>query len=269
METIPIRNPFPGASCFHLESVDSTQDEARRLAAAGCPPGSLVATEVQRAGRGRFPGRSWESEAGQNLLFTVYLGFGAARAGPGGPPPGLPIRIGLALREAVSSYATALGSAFPSPPLLKWPNDLLIGDRKAAGILCESGGLGVFSGVGLNCNQTRFPPELRGRATSLAIELGRRTDRWAILELFLERLERALKDGLWSRAANDCLWRRGETVAFLPGLAARRGEEPVVGTLEGIDGEGSVLIRSAGEASARAYAAGELTAGPPAYRVVP
>jgi BirA family transcriptional regulator, biotin operon repressor / biotin---[acetyl-CoA-carboxylase] ligase len=269
MEAIAIASPFPGARAFLVETTASTQDEAKRLAAEGYPPGSLVAANAQSAGRGRFPGRGWESERGKNLLFTLYLG-------PGAPsetlPPGLPIRIGLALREAVSLYAARLGREFGSPLKLKWPNDLMIGDRKVAGILCEAGSAGVFAGLGLNCNQERFPPALEGRATSLALELGREIGRWELLELFLERLAAGLApgqaEGAWLGVAEEALWRRGEAVAFLPGLAGRTaGSAPLLGSLEGIDAEGSILIRAEGDAEARAYPAGELTAAPPPYRV--
>ena len=264
MEQIPIRNPFPGAKAFLVAATPSTQEEAKALASAGYPAGSLVAAEEQSSGRGRFRGRSWESEAGRNLLFTLYLGKVA--------PPGLPIRIGLALRRAICDYAAPLAPGFGSRLRLKWPNDLMIDDRKAAGILCEAAASGVFAGVGLNCNQDSFPPGLEGRATSLATELGREVDRWAILERFLGRLSKGLEAGpagdSWSEAAAQVLWKRGEDVAFLPGLAGRaEGSIPLVGILEGIDAEGSILIRAEGEHEARAYPAGELTAGPGPIRV--
>ena len=91
MESIPLQNPFPGAVSYLLATTDSTQKDARRLAEAaslggdppapgsGFPVGSVVAAEAQTAGRGRIPERKWESEAGKNLLFTVFLG-------PGRPP---------------------------------------------------------------------------------------------------------------------------------------------------------------------------------------
>jgi BirA family transcriptional regulator, biotin operon repressor / biotin---[acetyl-CoA-carboxylase] ligase len=273
MEPLAIRSPFPGARAFLVASTPSTQEEAKALAAAGFPPGSLVAAEEQSSGRGRFPERRWESEAGKSLLFTIFLGPEATAL------PGLPIRVGLALRDSVSELAARAGVPFACPPLLKWPNDLMIGDRKAAGILCEAGSAGVFAGVGLNFSQASFPPGLEGRATSLAMELGRELGRWELLELFLERLAELLADEAWREAAAARLWRLGERVYFLPGLASRgmagpglpagggRGE-PILGVLEGLDGAGSLLIRAEGEPAPSAYPAGELTAEPTAYRVV-
>lgn len=268
MEKIGIENPFAGASSFLIAETETTQEEARRLARLGYPPGSLVAADAQTAGRGRFPERRWESAAGKNLLFTIYLGAATASL------PGLPLRVGLALCAAASSYAERLGARFASEPRIKWPNDLLFGDRKAAGILCEAGAEGVFVGVGLNCNQRDFSPELAAKTTSLAAELGHDVGRWAILELFLSYLERALEDSLWREAVEKRLWRRGEELRFLPGLAAREAAgrggglgAAIVGVLEGIDESGSALIRARGEKSAVAYPAGELTVDSPLYKV--
>ena len=253
MEPIPIRNPFPGALCLLVESTASTQAEARVLAGnrhlpgQAFPPGSLVAAQRQSAGRGRFPERTWESETGKNLLFTIFLEAETASL------PGLPIRIGSALCEAVESL--------PLSPRLKWPNDLMLGDRKAAGILCEAGPSGVFAGIGLNCNQLAFPGELAARATSLAAELGRELDRWALLGRFLEALAASLGDALWREKAEARLWKMGESLVFLEG----RGS--LVARIEGIDTEGSLLLREKGSATVRPHAAGELTTDLPPYRV--
>jgi BirA family biotin operon repressor/biotin-[acetyl-CoA-carboxylase] ligase len=255
MELIGIKNPFPGAASFLVETTDSTQEEAKRLAAKGYPRGSLIAAEGQTAGRGRFPERRWESEQGMNLLFTLILGPEAAAL------PGLPLRVGLALCAAVQEYASMIGARFARQPAIKWPNDLLIGGRKAAGVLCEAQASGVFVGVGLNCNQRSFPPGLESSSTSLALELGREVSRWAVLELFLDVLERAMGDERWREAVDKRLWRKGEEASFLPGLAGRSGGagSPILGTIVGVDASGSLLFRASGEDTASPYPAGELT----------
>jgi BirA family transcriptional regulator, biotin operon repressor / biotin---[acetyl-CoA-carboxylase] ligase len=262
MEPIEIRNPFPGACSFLIAKAESTQDEARRLAEKGYAPGSLVAAEEQGSGRGRFPGRAWESQAGKNLLFTIFLDPGTALL------PGLPVRIGLALHAAVALYARRLGARYSAAPSIKWPNDLMIGRRKAAGILCEAGPKGVFAGIGLNCNQASFPPGLESKATSLALELGREVSRWSILELFLEFLIPSLSDPDWRRAAESRLWMRGEEASFSPGASARSPspgpEDRIKGTILGLDEAGSLLIQASGEGKPRAYAAGELSFSAPA-----
>ena len=268
METLPIRNPFPGAVSRLVEATESTQGEARRLAetdgtdgggtspGGAFPHGSLVAANAQSSGRGRFPERRWVSEPGKNLLFTLFLDPAAASA--------LPIRIGSALCDAATIYGRSLGASFAAPPKLKWPNDLMFADRKAAGILCESGSSGVFAGIGLNCNQLTFPPGLETKATSLALESGREVDRWALLELFLEALAGVLRDADWRRRAESLLWRMGEPALFLPGNAASSagtGQRALTGTPVGIDESGSLLFRERGKDKAQAHASGELRAG--------
>ena len=149
------------------------------------------------------------------------------------------------------------------PPRLKWPNDLMLADRKAGGILCEAGPEGVFAGIGLNCNQTLFPPDLEGGATSLVRELGLLVERWELLELFLEELARSLRDDQWRSRAQALLWRRGESDTFLPGLegsAFSKAAQGLSGTIEGIDELGSLLFRVGGASHAQSFAAGELRA---------
>lgn len=255
MESIPIRNPFPGARSYLMASTRSTQAEARLLAERGAAPGSLVAAEAQTEGRGRFPERRWEAEAGKNLLFTIFLEPAAAGL------PGLPIRIGAALCESVIAYSRSLGTEFARPPRIKWPNDLMLGDRKAAGILCEAGASGVFAGIGLNCNQVVFPASIEARTTSLAAELGREVYRWALLEVFLGRLAASLEDGDWLRKATAMLWKLGEAAVFSPGRLGADGDQgslPLTGVIEGLDEAGSLLFKEEGRIAARAYAAGEL-----------
>jgi BirA family biotin operon repressor/biotin-[acetyl-CoA-carboxylase] ligase len=286
MRPLPIRNPFPGAVSLLEERLGSTQDEARRLCGPGFPSGSVLAAEEQEGGRGRFPERRWESPSGLNLLFTVFLGPESVCLPSGLPLTGLPLRIGAALCSTAEAYARLSGLAFPDPVRLKWPNDLLVGERKIAGILCEAGPHGLLAGVGLNCNQRLFSPDLAASATSLALELGAEVDRWRLLELFLEELQSALADAALAEAAlgdtawrprvEALLWRRGEIAAFSPGREASKPglpQDALAGKIEGIDEEGSLLFKVEGETEARAFAAGELlrafagnllTARPPA-----
>ena len=254
MEPMAIRNPFSGAVCFFVGETESTMVEARKLARRGSAAGSLVATDYQRAGRGRLTERRWESEAGANLLFTLRLDPAAASH------RGLPLRVGGTLCRAVGLYASRRSLRLPSLPLIKWPNDLLIGGRKAAGILCESKPAGeeagVYLGIGVNCNQTVFPAPLSASVTSLALELGQPIGRWSLLELILDQLEAELSKASWREGVEELLWRRGESVRFragAPGIG-----EPIVGRLEGVDDMGSLLIRPDGEARSRPFASGEI-----------
>jgi BirA family biotin operon repressor/biotin-[acetyl-CoA-carboxylase] ligase len=282
METLPIRNPFPGAACFLVKETESTMRDALDLARMGFPPGSLVASEFQTAGRGRFGERRWESEAGANLLFTIRLAPEAAAL------PALPLRIGAVLCQTVLIYAIRKNIPTAVQPLIKWPNDLLIHGRKAAGVVCESKpageSAGLYAGIGVNCNQTAFPPSIAAASTSLAAELGAPIDRWLFLELFLDLLAHELLNVVWKDEVDKLLWRRGKRVRFLPGLSAAnpatvgaqaaRSTEPtsadenlaapspaaeaIEGLLEGVDDEGSLLLTLRGEGRSRSFASGEL-----------
>jgi BirA family transcriptional regulator, biotin operon repressor / biotin---[acetyl-CoA-carboxylase] ligase len=155
--------PLPeGFVLRELERVDSTNDEARRMAEAGAPAGSVVLAGQQSSGRGRH-GRSWSSPAG-NLYASVLLRVEAPLAASAQ----LSFVAGLALADALQGHA-------PGGVLLrlKWPNDVLIGRAKVAGILLESAGKGNGAGaagviIGTGVNIVSFPPGTPYPATSLA-----------------------------------------------------------------------------------------------------
>jgi BirA family transcriptional regulator, biotin operon repressor / biotin---[acetyl-CoA-carboxylase] ligase len=148
-----------------LERVGSTNDEAAAWARAGAPEGAVVLAEEQERGRGRL-GREWHSPAGENLYLSVVLR-------PPRPPHELP-PLTLAAGLAVYDLCAARGL----DPELKWPNDVLLGGKKVAGVLTEMSAeaervLHVVVGLGLNVNGTAFPAALRARATSLRLAAGR------------------------------------------------------------------------------------------------
>jgi BirA family biotin operon repressor/biotin-[acetyl-CoA-carboxylase] ligase len=166
MLTIPVANSFGGPVYFE-GTVSSTMDVSRRLAAEGAPHGTVIAADFQEAGRGRTGGRSWLGDPGDNLFFTILLRYGSFAA----VPAALTLRTGLAVSLALEDLVPALAGLVR----IKWPNDVLIslprGGRKIAGILSESDGSAVFTGIGVNARQGEFPPELRGKATSLTLAL--------------------------------------------------------------------------------------------------
>lgn len=252
MEQLEIRNSFPGAAVFRLRETSSTMDEARRLARMGFYPGTTVVADVQSAGRGRIPDRRWASPPGENLLATLILGPEAARI------PGFTLRMGLALCRAASLFVLRRDGSLPEPPALKWPNDVLVGGRKLAGVLCEASPEATCVGFGLNVNQLGFPPELEGKATSLALEMGLPggLDRFELLELALGEIAFVLADGDWRKEAEERLWRRGEEAAFLAGSPG--SGEAVEGILEGLAPTGALLLRPAGRDRPLEFSSGEL-----------
>lgn len=167
-----------------LGIVDSTQNAAARAAATGAPHGSVFWAEGQSAGRGR-QGHAWFSPPGENLCLSVLL------------RPAAPVAHWLPLTLAAAlAAAGAVAAAAGVRPDIRWPNDLLLGETKFAGILAEtisSGALPsapacVILGIGLNVNQANFPPELAPIATSLRRFLGRCLDREALAAELLQQL---------------------------------------------------------------------------------
>src|ERR1035438_4211342 len=145
-----VRREFPGRAIDYFSSVDSTM-----RAAAGRAAGYVVVAGEQTAGQGRH-GHSWHSEAGAGLYFSIVLE----------PSPVLTLAIGLAAQEAI---AQVTGVACD----LRWPNDLMLDNKKLAGILVQLAGRRAIAGIGINLNQTTFPPDLE--ATSLKLHTGRDT----------------------------------------------------------------------------------------------
>ncbi|GHV00341.1 biotin--[acetyl-CoA-carboxylase] ligase [Spirochaetia bacterium] len=284
MQLSSINNPF-AAPVYHRETVSSTMDEARLLAARGEVHGTVVAADFQEAGRGRTTGRAWQADRGRNLFFTILLRYGGFAA----IPKAITLKTGLALSLAIEDFAPALTGTV----LVKWPNDVMIGAPspvagtaqaagKAAGILTEGDGTVVYIGIGVNVGQTEFPEALRGKATSIALALGKRSgeddgqDRFRLLEKILARLHRELagppdtaalgitgRDAIVLNAAGDWrsrlearLFRRDCPVRFLAGGVD--AGTPVAGILRGIGPEGELLILPDGEDTARSFVTGEL-----------
>lgn len=237
----------------------STNDDARRAAAAGAPHGAAFLADAQTLGRGRG-GRPWHSPPGENLYLSVVL------------RPRLPARsvaaialvVGLAVASVVDRRLAAIDRrAAPSGRAaagaqIKWPNDVLVDGRKLSGILVEGQLRGelvssLVVGVGLNVHATGFPPELAERATSLAM-LG---DEGASREVLAAELLKALGD-VTARFEADQLASFIEELARRDWLRGRRVEVAgVAGIAAGIDPEGHLLIR-AEDGAVRAVAAGEV-----------
>ncbi len=159
-----------------FESISSTMYEAVRLANAGCASGTVVIASEQTAGHGRF-NRAWHSERGAGLYFSIVLRLPL-------DPASLPVvtfALGLATADAIG-HTTGIVCD------LRWPNDVLIADRKCAGILTQLHDGAIVAGIGVNVNQTAFPPDLM--ATSLRIVSGREQSIEAIFEHLLEAIDR-------------------------------------------------------------------------------
>lgn len=239
---------FVGRSLCYLAETESTNDEARRLAAAGAPDGALVVADHQTAGRGRL-GRRWEAPPGccllLSLLFRPDEPGPATVAGPALAPhqvQRLTMICGLAAVDAIEATAGLEAG-------LKWPNDLVLGGAKAGGMLTEVHFSGdrfdhAIVGLGLNVN---LDPALLGAlpapATSLSHELGRPLPRLPLLWAFLYAVETrylALRSG---RSCHD-EWARRLVTVGRPVTVAAPGRV-LEGIAEGVDADGALLVRLA------------------------
>lgn len=266
-----------GAPLFYFGSVGSTNDLAARLAEAGATEGTTVVTDAQTSGRGRL-GRAWFSPDGAGLYASVVIrpdafpktgadSFPSARrAGSGSHsisaasgaviesdptsaarslPTLLTLAAGVALADAVRE-ATGL------EPEIKWPNDLMCGRRKLAGILAEASGQGtaieyVVLGFGVNIRPVAYPPDLAGRATSIEAELGRPADRGMVFARTLANLASA-REALHRGDVAPLLqrWRRLAPSAVGAAVDWRSPAGPRHGVTAGLDADGALLVEAAG-----------------------
>jgi len=200
-------------------------------------PGDVFTADFQTAGRGRLD-HVWKSCAGKNLMMSAVVdvsGLEPERVAT------FPLVVGLSVCEAVEMMGQSLQA------LLKWPNDVLVGGRKLAGILCERIGDSVIAGVGVNVGEREFPSDIADRATSLSLLLpaGAVPAVDEVRDAVLERLaanlpawrERGLAAHLPRLAARDCLAGREIAVLRTDGDA-----EPARGACGGIAEDGSLIV---------------------------
>ncbi len=219
-------------------SIDSTNEEAKRLARAGTQGPLWIVAAEQTAGRGRR-GREWVSQEGN--LFATLLIDAPANAHQ------LCFVAGLAVAETIEALAPA------SKPTLKWPNDVLLQGRKTAGILLEQQGDALAIGIGINLAQhpekTEFPAislkAAAGTAPTPDAVLPRLASGWcAWYEVWRAQGFAPIREAWLARAAG-----LGETIR------ARLLDGEVVGVFEDLDPDGALLLREAGGSLRRITAA--------------
>ncbi|MCL2764068.1 MAG: biotin--[acetyl-CoA-carboxylase] ligase [Treponema sp.] len=253
MVTLKIHNPYK-SPVYHIKTASSTMDISKKLADDGALHGTVITADFQEAGRGRKHDRIWEMEREENLPFTILLRYKYMED----IPPALTLRTGLAVLSAIEDFSPQLKGSV----MLKWPNDIMIGSKKAAGILCEAANGNVHIGIGINVAQKTFPQHLNEKATSIALAAGSNnevSDRFDLLEKILLELynefERPQEES-WKLRIEKRLYKKGEYVLFTEG-AADSGRD-VRGKLAGITDSGELLIVPEGESMPQSFISGEL-----------
>jgi BirA family transcriptional regulator, biotin operon repressor / biotin---[acetyl-CoA-carboxylase] ligase len=236
----PYRRGRFGRPYLWHASCTSTQDILRR---SPLPEGAVAVAEEQTAGRGRS-GRSWEAQAGAAILVSVLLRPESSIA-----IPQLSLVAGLAVAEGLEE-ATGVEA------MVKWPNDVIVGDRKVAGILLETDGDTVVCGIGINVTQdeTMLPARPALAAGSLASVTGVAHDRAQVLGAVLNALERRY-DAFRAEGIGPLVpvleqrnWLRGRRVRTASGL----------GTAGALAPDGQITV-SYDDGAAELVASGELT----------
>jgi BirA family biotin operon repressor/biotin-[acetyl-CoA-carboxylase] ligase len=239
--------PEPRILVHERESCASTQDELRLLADQGAPTFTAVRADAQHAGRGRR-GRRWEAPAGTALLVSILLR-------PQRPPHEVPV---LSLAGGIAAVECA--RAFGADARLSWPNDVVCGNRKLAGVLAELGPDGsVLLGIGMNlgARAADLPPPDRLVPTSLLLETGSAPTAPVVLDALLETL-RPLA-AAFDTDGPSAIAARARGIDALEGTAVelRLANGAIVqGSAAGIADDGSILLRNAD--GLRPYASGEV-----------
>lgn len=275
-----------GCEIVYYDSVYSTNDEAKRLAAEGYPEGTVVVAEEQTRGKGRL-GKTWFSPRGKNVMFSVLLNPRVNFV----QLPQLTILAAVAVAAAIKSV-TGLKAG------IKWPNDLLVDGKKVCGILSEMSAemdrinyLVIGVGLNVNVNEEDFPPDIKDVATSLKIAAGRakksneqegknskksgkaefpgtgeKINRAELLREMLRQLERYYL--VWQRHGLAPVLREWKKSSVNLGQKVRviSSGEVWEGICEDVDFDGTLLLRLpdgsikrfvAGEVSLRAYKDGD------------
>lgn len=216
----------------YFTELPSTMDKATELAHQGCENFSVVVTDHQIRGRGRLQ-RSWQSEQG-GLYFTMVL---RPRLDPGTAP--------LVNLAAAVDLARALTTLYPIDAKVKWPNDVLVGESKIAGILSQMASEAdqvhfICLGIGINVNN--HPPEISPPAVSVAQLTGAPGSRAQILSNFCDRFERRIRLGRLHEVVPQ--WKKN-TLTLGRHVVIQTVRETVEGTAVDLDSRGGLMVEMA------------------------
>ena len=239
-----MKSPFESAPVFYKEKTGSTMEDMKALRHAG--HGAVLFTGFQAGGRGRIPGRQWQSAQDENLLMTLQLERKKITA----QPYQIPLLSGLGI-------ARFLEENYGLDASIKWPNDVLIGGKKISGILCEARADWISVGIGLNCLQTKFEESFRKRSTSISLQSAIDCTPRRILPGLLEQLQASYKSSEWRENILARLYGLNTRVFLKEGLP--ENEELLAVEITGISEEGFLKIRNCGTGIEKILMAGEIS----------
>ncbi len=235
----------------YFDTIDSTNTHCKALALTDAPQGTVLIADHQTGGRGRM-GRSFQSPGGMGVYMSVLL-----------RPDCAPTELMHLTCAAAVAACDAVEQVCDIRPGVKWTNDLVIGQRKIAGILTElvhsPQGVCAVIGIGINCGQqpSDFPEEIRDIAASLSMVTGQDVDRFALAAALTEALEtmsRQLlthRDAIMARYLENCIT-IGQDVSLLNADTVRHGHA------EGVDDDGALIVRFP-DGHTEAIASGEVS----------
>lgn len=250
--TSQIDTVWAGKLVYYYDETDSTNIRAKRLGEEGAPHGTLAVADQQNAGRGRR-GRGWESPKGCSIYMSILLR-------PEIPPVKAPM---LTLVMALSA-AEGLKESTGLDAGIKWPNDIVLNGKKLVGILTEMSTEidyinHVVIGVGINVNMTDLPEEIKGKATSLRLEMGQVVKRSPIIAAVMRNFEKNYSLFLETQNLekmqekyNSLLVNREKEVRILG------GKEEYNAYALGVNKEGELLVRRE-DGTTEAVYAGEVS----------
>ncbi|MBN1315257.1 MAG: biotin--[acetyl-CoA-carboxylase] ligase [Anaerolineales bacterium] len=231
---------FIGRELHYFRSLESTNQEAKRLAASGVKTGALVITDEQTAGKGRM-GRRWVAPANTSLLMTLVFRPESSANLPGRSMMQYVMLCSVAAVEAIKEVTgLAVG--------IKWPNDLIALEsrKKLAGLLAENSLIGesmAYCVVGMGINVNLEPDELGAvmtPATSLMAELGRPVDRTSLLVGILQRIE-----DRYTEALNESIhihWSQ-RLVTIGEQITITTPDQRISGKAKAVDPDGALFLR--------------------------
>lgn len=234
MELNGLKTRIVGKRILFIEEIDSTNEEARRLAKLGEKEGTVVIAASQTKGKGRA-GNRWISPNGGLYISIILKPYVSSSR--------LPM---VTLFSAVAAVRTIRGLTGLNASV-KWPNDIIISGRKAGGILCEAAKNFIIVGIGINLNTNLgvFPSALKKQVTSLKFELGANVGSDKITKILLEEFDKLYNDFLHHRSENII----SEWSGYCRMLGSPVRIETLKGAIEGI----AESLGSRGELRVRGY----------------